>query len=115
MHDAGGLVFLAHPLAGIGSLENLHDLLEWLQPQGLDGMEVFHKPYPLQTQDSLLEMALRRRLLCTAGSDFHGINHSDGASPGVDMPLIHWKEILVALARATPRGQPSANVDRIVT
>ncbi len=113
LHDAGGLAFLAHPLAGVGNVQNLERVLEWLQPEGLDGMEVFHKPYSSETQQSLLDMALRRHLLCIAGSDFHGIHHSDGSSPGVDMPLVHWKEFLAALDCGVTEGSPSRKVDRL--
>ncbi len=98
LHQAGGLVFLAHPLAGINSIENLQSILEWLQPQGLDGLEVFHKQYSAEVQQALLEVAEHRDLLTVAGSDFHGVHHSDGGTPGVDMPLIHWKAFIAALS-----------------
>jgi hypothetical protein len=97
IHEAGGLVFLAHPLAGVGTVQRLEEMLEWLQPQGLDGLEAFHKQYPLVTQRDLLRVAEKRGLLTVAGSDFHGLNNSDGDSPGVDMPLIHWNRFLEAL------------------
>ena len=97
IHEAGGLVFLAHPLAGMGTVERLDEILEWLQPQGLDGLEAFHKQYSPMVQAELQELAERRRLLTIAGSDFHGLHHSDGGSPGVDMPLVHWNRFLDAL------------------
>ena len=90
IHEAGGLVLLAHPLAGLKTIERLEEYLDWLQPQGLDGIEAFHKLYFRTTQQELLELAERRGLLTTGGSDFHGLHHSDGTSPGVDMPLEHW-------------------------
>jgi predicted metal-dependent phosphoesterase TrpH len=97
IHRARGLAFLAHPLAGIGSVAKLDEVLAWLQPQGLDGLEVFHKQYSEAVQDDLLQLAERRGLLAIAGSDFHGLHHSDGDSPGVDMPLIHWNRFIDAL------------------
>lgn len=116
LHEAGGLVCLAHPLAGIGTPGDLERVLSWLQPEGLDGIEVFHKPYDEQTQAALLEIALHRHLLCVAGSDFHGIHHSDGTNPGVDMPLIHWNEFLTALSYGGGADSTtSARVDRFVT
>ena len=43
IHESGGLVFLAHPLAGIGTIGRLEEVLDWLQPEGLNGLEAFHK------------------------------------------------------------------------
>lgn len=90
IHAAGGRAFLAHPLATLPTMERLVALLDRLQPEGLDGLEVFHKPYPSSTQGDLLAVAERRGLLVVAGSDFHGPHHTYGASPGVDMPREYW-------------------------
>ncbi|MBN1631881.1 MAG: PHP domain-containing protein [Thermoleophilia bacterium] len=97
LHEAGGLVFLAHPLAGLPHIGRLEEILEWLHPQGLDGIEAFHKQYSQEVQARLLQVAESRGLLTIAGSDFHGLHHSDGGSPGVDMPLVHWNRFLDAL------------------
>lgn len=113
IHEAGGLVFLAHPLAGIGGVDDLADVLTWLQPEGLDGIEAFHKPYPPGLQRSLLELALERGLLVTAGSDFHGVHHSDGADPGVDMPLIHLQQLTRALAYGPPQRPLATTPDGV--
>ncbi len=97
IHEAGGLALLAHPLAGLRTVERLEDYLDWLQPQGLDGIEAFYKLYFRTTQQELLELAERRGLLTAGGSDFHGLHHSDGTSPGVEMPLEHLERFLAAL------------------
>lgn len=97
IHEAGGLVFLAHPLAGLPGVGRLEEILEWLQPQGLDGLEAFHRPYSPSLQGQLLGVAEKRGLLTVGGSDFHGLHHSDGGSLAVDMPLIHWNHFLEAL------------------
>lgn len=115
LHEAGGLAFLGHPLAGLQGFRDLDNLLDRLQPQGLDGMEVFHKPYSKDTQQTLLDMALHRRLLCIAGSDFHGLHHSDGTDPGVDMPLVHWKDFLSALEFGGPKGRISRQSNKLLT
>ena len=104
IHEAGGLALLAHPLAGLKTIERLEDYLDWLQPQGLDGIEAFYKLYFRSTQQELLELAGRRGLLTTGGSDFHGLHNSDGTSPGVDMPLEQLERFVAALG---PRLGPS--------
>jgi predicted metal-dependent phosphoesterase TrpH len=113
IHEAGGLVFLAHPLAGIGTIARLEEALTWLQPEGLDGLEAFHKQYLPETQDALLEIAERRDLLTVAGSDFHGVHHSDGGSPGADMPLVHWRQFMAALGIGPQDGLPTPYQDRV--
>jgi 3',5'-nucleoside bisphosphate phosphatase len=119
IHAAGGLAFLAHPLAGLEGVEPLEELLECLQPQGLDGLEVFHKPSPARDQDELLAIAERRGLLAVAGSDFHGVDHSFGADPGVDLRREHWDRFAGLLARGPqridrggPGGEPASRERR---
>jgi predicted metal-dependent phosphoesterase TrpH len=94
IHDAGGLAFLAHPIESLGTFEKLEQVLDLLQPEGLDGLEVFHKAYPERAREGLLAMAQRRGLLPTGGSDFHGLAHSDGAVVGVEMPVEHWAQMV---------------------
>ncbi|MFH1834107.1 MAG: PHP domain-containing protein [bacterium] len=109
VHNAGGLVFLAHPLASLRTMERLEAALDWLQPQGLDGIEAFHKPYPDETQRLLAALAAQRDLLVVAGSDFHGPHHTDGTSPGIDIPLADWRRLAESL-RLGPDIARRANV-----
>ncbi len=97
IHAAGGRVFLAHPLASLHTIERLEAVLDWLQPEGLDGLEALHKPYSEDTQRLLVEVAKRRHLLVVGGSDFHGRHHTDGTSPGIDMPLESWDRFATAI------------------
>jgi hypothetical protein len=60
IHEAGGLAFLAHPLESLGSFKRLEEALDWLQPEGLDGLEVFHRSYPEGVRSALLALAVRR-------------------------------------------------------
>ena len=62
--------------------------------KGWTDIEVFHKSYPEGVQAALLALATRRGLVPTGGSDFHGLDHSDGASLGVDVPVEHWAQIV---------------------
>jgi 3',5'-nucleoside bisphosphate phosphatase len=94
IHDAGGYAFLAHPLESLRSFKRIEEALDSLQPEGLDGLEVFHKSYPEGVQAGLLALAIRRGLVPTGGSDFHGLEHSDGASLGVDVPVEQWAQIM---------------------
>jgi predicted metal-dependent phosphoesterase TrpH len=94
IHEAGGYAFLAHPLESLRSFKRIEEALDLLQPEGLDGLEVFHKSYPEGVKAALLALAVRRGLVPTGGSDFHGLDHSDGASLGVDVPVEQWAQIV---------------------
>jgi 3',5'-nucleoside bisphosphate phosphatase len=93
IHEAGGHAFLAHPIESLRNFERIEQALDILQAEGLDGIEVFHKSYPEHAREGLLALAKRRNLIASGGSDFHGLDHSDGASVGVDMPVEQWAEI----------------------
>ncbi|MCL5734200.1 MAG: DUF294 nucleotidyltransferase-like domain-containing protein [Actinobacteria bacterium] len=102
IHQARGIAVLAHPLSNLKTMEGLEKALDWLIPQGLDGLEVFFKSYDETARTDLLKLAERRGLLATGGSDFHGLHHSDGAaSPGVDMPTEHWDRFISSLQGGT--------------
>src|SRR5262249_19638829 len=75
IHDAGGLVVLAHPT----QLRKTNDAqlkatIKDLADIGLDGIECIHSDHRESFIDRLTDIARRYRLLCTGGSDFHGGN-----------------------------------------
>jgi len=112
IHEAGGKAVLAHPLESLGSFRRIEEALDLLQPEGLDGIEVFHRSYPEGVRAALLALAVRRGLIPTGGSDFHGLHHSDGASLGVDVPVEQWMQIVRSVGRRSepvPFPDPDTN------
>ncbi len=99
IHAAGGIAYLAHPLESLRTFKRLENALDMLQPEGLDGVEVFHRSYPEGVQSALSALATRRGLAATGGSDFHGLDHSDGATVGVDVPVEEWRDMMIRLGR----------------
>lgn len=73
IHKAGGQAFLAHPY--VYFVEDPGLLVEeMVETTNLDGIEVFH---PLHAQchlDNLKDIAVRKKLLLSGGSDYHGKN-----------------------------------------
>ena len=65
--EDGGLAVLAHP----GQLDS-YDLLPDLVECGLGGIERFHPDHTLADHARCAELAVRYRLVCTSGSDYHG-------------------------------------------
>jgi 3',5'-nucleoside bisphosphate phosphatase len=103
IHEAGGKAFVAHPLESLRSFKRIEEALDLLQEEGLDGIEVYHKSYPDGVQAALQALATRRGLIPTGGSDFHGLDHSDGATLGVDVPVENWAQIVRSVGR---RSEP---------
>jgi predicted metal-dependent phosphoesterase TrpH len=76
VHGAGGLAFAAHPGIFCQNMEEMEELLS----KGFDGVEVFHPSHSGDVTSKLRQIAERRGLLMSGGSDFHGFN-------GKHMPL----------------------------
>lgn len=104
VHAAGGVVFLAHPLNSGPDAEALEEPLSALKDAGLDGIEVYYKPYPREGQEALAALAEKHGLLASAGSDFHGSSAGGSAEPGVAMPEQSWKRFRGAVGRAAANG-----------
>jgi hypothetical protein len=84
----GGLAVLAHP----GFLEDDALVERLLDEARFDGIEVFHRYDSATRHRTYLEMARRRNLLVTGGSDFHGDLHPRNAPLGeMTCPREHWK------------------------
>lgn len=65
---AGGVPTLAHPFS-VGGVESV---LDRLVPAGLAGMEVDYGEYSPEDRETLRQIAARRGLIATGGSDYHG-------------------------------------------
>jgi predicted metal-dependent phosphoesterase TrpH len=68
VRGAGGVAVLAHPFS-VGGVE---PVLDRLVPAGLAGMEVDYGEYGVEDREILREIAARRGLIATGGSDYHG-------------------------------------------
>ena len=62
VHQSGGKAFLAHPLVISEDRTEVESVVEELARQGLDGIEAFYTPYPVEDQERLLELADRSNL-----------------------------------------------------
>ncbi|MFQ5529729.1 MAG: PHP domain-containing protein, partial [Gemmatimonadota bacterium] len=76
VHEAGGVVVLAHP----GRTYPDEQIVAWAST-GLDGIEVMHPKNHGSRRDELRAIAYRLDLLMTGGSDWHGPN-AGGMEPG---------------------------------
>jgi predicted metal-dependent phosphoesterase TrpH len=65
---AGGVPVLAHP----GQFDNYDAIPQWVE-EGLMGIEKIHPAHQERDDRLIDELALKYRLICTGGSDFHGL------------------------------------------
>lgn len=69
IHSSKGVAVMAHPYM----FDNIDLLYELTEAGKLDGIEVFHHSADEEKQKKLLEFAAEHDLICTGGSDFHGL------------------------------------------
>jgi 3',5'-nucleoside bisphosphate phosphatase len=84
IHQAGGVIVLAHP----GHARTTH-FIPQLAELGLDGVEVYYFDHSDEQQAELLALADRYGLIVTGGSDFHGdATHAELGSVPVPVEVV---------------------------
>jgi|SRR5436190_1055675 len=90
----GGLPSLAHP----GFLEDDGIVERILDSSPIRAIEVFHRYRSSTRHLRYLDLARRRQLRVTGGSDFHGDDHpKNGALASFTCPSAFWKELEISL------------------
>jgi predicted metal-dependent phosphoesterase TrpH len=105
IHEAGGVVSLAHP----AHIPDLEAQLAPLAAAGLAGLETYYGEYDAPTVTWLAGLAARFNLVPTGGSDYHAREIKDhamlGAGPPVPLDTVaRLRERLPAAA--IPEAQP---------
>jgi 3',5'-nucleoside bisphosphate phosphatase len=94
VHDAGGLVSIAHP-----GRTMTDERISLLQRAGLDALEAFHPDHDAGLVEHYVHLAAWLGLLTTGGSDFHG-DPGHGLPPGsVTLPDAEWSRLNAARRR----------------
>ena len=92
--DHGGIPSLAHP----GFLEDAGVVDRILDSSPIRAIEVFHRYRSATRHLRFLDLAVRRQLKVTGGSDFHGDDHPKNGSLGsFTCPPRFWKELEIGL------------------
>ena len=74
IHHAGGAAVWAHPVfAAAGERSWLKRVLKHIVPAGLDGIEVHYVTFTPEQTALVEENAAQYNLMCSGGSDFHGV------------------------------------------
>lgn len=82
IHEAGGIVSLAHPAEYRLNDEEIESLVSTLKREGLDAIECIHPSQDAFCFRKLQNYAKQYNLFMTGGSDFHG-KSEDGIELGV--------------------------------
>ncbi len=82
VHDAGGIVSLAHPAEYGLNDEETEILIKNLMNYGLEAIEIIHPSQNSIYSKKLQDIAIKNNLAFTGGSDFHG-NNDDGIDLGM--------------------------------
>lgn len=69
--------FIAHPLLYGFGYAQIEEMIDELIPFGLSGLEVYHSSCSSYDSGKLREIARKKNLLISGGSDFHGIAKPD--------------------------------------
>lgn len=72
IHEAGGIVILAHPMLYHMTPGQLQQLIDDMKTVGLDGIEALYSTYTPEEEALVKELAAKNHLLISGGSDFHG-------------------------------------------
>lgn len=74
---AGGIPILAHPMLYKFGYQEIEEMIQYLIPLGLKGIEAYHSSNNISQSDKLRSLALKYHLVVSGGSDFHGANKPD--------------------------------------
>lgn len=105
IHQAGGIVLLAHPLVTEPDIVKLESLLADLIQAGLDGIEVYHPTATSAQQTYLRELAEKNVLVASGGTDHHGFTGVEGPEMGVEIPLDAWESFRDVLVKRRKQVQ----------
>lgn len=98
IHTAGGVAVWAHPFNVYRhfakqrlEISQVKACLQRLRTFGLDGLEAYYRAFCEDDRAALDTLSRENGLLCTAGSDCHGIPPRD--LMGVTIPTHRWAEL----------------------
>ena len=97
IHDAGGIISLAHPIQTEPDRTKLGTLIDDLHKLGLDAVEAIYSKNSEKEQNELLELAEKHELSITSGSDYH----TPKETPGITITARQWNSFRNALLKAS--------------
>ncbi len=105
VHEAGGIVLLAHPLVTEPDFTAAEGLVADLKRAGLDGIEAYHADATPEQRAFLRQLAERHGLVMSGGTDHHG--PAGGRDPvlGISLPARDWEAFRDRLLQARKQAR----------
>ena len=88
VHDAGGLVSLAHP-----GRTRLDGRIPAMRDAGLDALEVYHTDHDEAARTRYRDLAAQLDLLISGGSDYHGDPAREFEPGAASLPIGDWQRL----------------------
>lgn len=95
---ARGLAVLAHPF----TINEPEATIIELKAAGLAGIEAYYDGYSPEEIDRLVAIAEKHNLIATGGSDYHGLDSSETAIGGIDVPLASVEKLIAKAKKINP-------------
>jgi 3',5'-nucleoside bisphosphate phosphatase len=102
MLEAGVVPVFAHPFTLNLSLPELERFVDELVDAGIRGIEAYHGDWSVDDQEPLRDLAQRKQLIASGGSDYHGSMRPDRAFPGGKFGVAVPPDVLDELRAAVP-------------
>jgi len=95
---ARGLAVLAHPF----TVNEPEAMIIELKAAGLAGIEAYYNNYTAEDVSRLVAIAKKHNLIATGGSDYHGLDSSETAIGGIDLPLASVEKLIAKAKKINP-------------
>ena len=95
---ARGLAVLAHPF----TVNEPEAMIIELKAAGLTGIEAYYNDYTAEDISRLVAIAEKHNLIATGGSDYHGLDSSETAIGGIDLPLASVEKLIAKAKKINP-------------
>ena len=95
---ARGVAVLAHPF----TVNEPEALIIELKAAGLTGIETYYNDYTAEDISRLVAIAEKNNLIATGGSDYHGLDSSETAIGGIDLPLASVEKLIAKARKINP-------------
>ncbi len=106
IHQAGGVTILAHPFKTEPNFVKISNIISELKELGLDGVEAVYAFDSLEERDKILDLAHKKGLIVSAGSDFH----TSDKDIGIDIDNKYWKNFKNSILKNSHRNPGISNI-----